>query len=63
VYCVRDEGVVEVKPMCGAAAYGRHRENEVWCGTEAWAKDAEPSSGKSELCDVNCIIGDVVSLE
>ena len=49
--------------MCGAAAHGRHRENEVWGGTEAWAEDAEPPSGEAELCDVDCIIGDVVNLE
>ena len=60
---MRGEGVVEVKSMCGAAAHGRHRENEVWGGTEAWAEDAEPPSGEAELCDVDCIIGDVVNLE
>ncbi len=63
MYCVRDEGIVEVKPSCCMAAHGRHCQNEIRCGTEAWAKDAKPSPGKSKLCDVNGIIGDVVSLE
>ena len=54
---------MEVKPGCGTAADCRHCQNEIRCGAKAWANDAEPPPGKSQLRDVKGIIGDLVGLE
>ena len=52
-----------MKSPCGATTYCCHCENKIRGGTEAWAKDAEPTAGKSKLCDVNGVIWDVVRFE